>query len=89
MLSNEGFDVFLDPNLIETVDQIFDFVVILDAMVVKRRHSYASLSSLFSPLNKRLVTDIYEHGFVTVMCDDYAYFPDEGIETTTPGQMRE
>ena len=47
MLSNEGFDVFLDPNLIETVEQIFDFVVIWDAMVVKWRQSYASFSPLF------------------------------------------
>ena len=54
-------------------------------MVVKWRQSYAS----FSPLNERLVPEIYEHGFVTVMCDDNAYFPDEGIETTTPGEMRE
>ena len=60
-----------------------------------RRHGSEVTSVLclifpsFSPLNKRLVTDIYEHGFVTVMCDDYAYFPDESIETTTPGQMRE
>ena len=47
MLSNEGFDVFLDPNLIESVEQIFDFVVIWDAMVVKWRQSYASFSPLF------------------------------------------
>ena len=45
--------------------------------------------SLISLLNERLVPEIYEHGFVTVMCDDNACFPDEGIETTTQGEMRE
>ena len=85
MLSNVGFEVFFDASLIETVEQIFDFVVIWDAMVVKWRQSYAS----FSPLNERLVPEIYQHGFVVVMCDDNAYFPDKGIETTTPGEIRE
>ena len=85
MLSNVGFVCFFDASLIETVEQIFDFVVIWDDMVVKWRQYYAS----FSPLNGRLVPEIYEHVFVTVMCDDYAYLPDEGIETTTLGEIRE
>ena len=39
MLSNVGFDVFFDASLIETFEQIFDFVVIWDAMVAKWRQS--------------------------------------------------
>ena len=35
------------PNLIESVEQIFDFVVIWDAMVVKWRQSYASFPPFF------------------------------------------
>ena len=56
-----------------------------------RRHGseMTTVLSLISLLNERLVPEIYEHGFVTVMYDDNACFPDEGIETTTPGEMRE
>ena len=56
-----------------------------------RRHGseVTSVLSLISLLNERLVPEIYEQGFVTVMCDDNACFPDEGIETTTQGEMRE
>ena len=55
----------------------------------RRGNEVTSVLSHISLLNERFVPEIYEHGFVTVMCDDKACFQDEGIETTTPGEMRD